>query len=297
MLRTYFKTAWKIIVRQRIFSLINILGLAIGMVACLLIVQYMSFELSYDRFHKNANQIYRIKHQNFSQGNLIENLPKTYSAIGRALKNEFPEVLEMTRVSKFEGLATAQQPDGSLIAFNERKLYFAEPSFLRLFSFQMLQGSTSALDNPNTIVITEKTARKYFPNQDPISKTIKIQQQVSGTNITATVTGICKDLPVNSHLQFDFIVSMDPRAGNWIYPDYYTYVLLSAQTNTKVFEAKLSPFIRKYTNLGSENTKSSPTMGKSNLTNLTLTLQPLQEIHLYSNLSEEISTGGNGKLV
>jgi len=296
MIKIHFKIAWRILIRQKLFSLINIMGLAIGMAACLLIVQYISFELSYDNFHKNSANIYRIKHQNFNQGNLIENLPKTYSAVGPALKSEFPEVQDMTRVAKMEGQVTAQQPNGSLIAFNESSLYQADASFLRIFSFPMLQGSASALNNPNTIVITEKTARKYFPNQDAIGKTINIQEQTSGTNITATVTGICKNIPANSHLQFDFLVSNDTKTGDWIFPDYYTYVLLSPNTDPKVFEAKLSAFIKKYTSQSNQGTYN-PTQGKSNLTNVSLTLQPLRDIHLHSNLSDEISAGGNSNMV
>src|SRR5450432_2475219 len=123
MFQNYFKIAWRVLHRQKLFSLINILGLAIGMAACLLIVQYIKFELSYDDFHKNGDHIYRIKHQNYSQGNLIENLPKTYSGVGPALKSQFPEVQGMTRITKTEGLVTAQQPNGSLIAFNERNVY------------------------------------------------------------------------------------------------------------------------------------------------------------------------------
>jgi putative ABC transport system permease protein len=99
------------------------LGLAVGLVACLLIVQYISFELSYDNFQKNGASIYRIKHQNYTGGNLTENLPKTYSAVGPALKAEFPDVQEMTRVSKLEGQVSTQQPGGELTAFNERRLY------------------------------------------------------------------------------------------------------------------------------------------------------------------------------
>jgi putative ABC transport system permease protein len=163
MISNYFKIAWRILIRQKLFSLINIMGLAIGMAACLLIVQYISFELSYDNFHKNETNIYRIKHQNYSQGNLVENMPKTYSAVGPALKSNFPEVQEFTRVSKFDGLVTTQQPTGSVIAFNESKVYQADASFLRLFSFPMVKGTTTALNDPNTVVISESTAKKYFP--------------------------------------------------------------------------------------------------------------------------------------
>jgi putative ABC transport system permease protein len=297
MINNYFKIAWRILVRQKLFSLINIFGLVIGMVACLLIVQYISFELSYDKFHKNAGNIYRIKHQSYSQGNLIENLPKTYSAVGPALKVEFPEVQEETRVYKLGGQVTAQQSGGAIIAFNEQHLYAVEASFLKMFSFPMVEGTTAALNNPNTVVITQSTAKKYFPNQGAIGKTLRIQQQISGTDITATVTGICKDVPANSHLQFDFLVSQDMQAGDWVYPDFYTYVKLSPNTNYQTFESKLSSFIKKYS-IGNDKIKNSSfTLGKTNIANIHFTLQPLKDIHLYSNLTDEISTAGNGNMV
>src|SRR3984885_14778425 len=91
----------------------------------------------------------------------------------------------------------------------------AEASFLKLFSFQMLEGTTAALNDPNSVVITESTAKKYFPRQDAMGKTLRIQEQTSGTDIKATVTGVCKDVPANSHLQFDFLVSSDPNQVIW----------------------------------------------------------------------------------
>ena len=297
MIKNYLKIAWRVLLRQKIFSFVNILGLAIGMAACLLIVQYISFELSYDNFHRNGENIYRIKHQNYSQGNLTENLPKTYSAVGPVLKAQFPEVKEMTRVSTLEGLITAQQPNGSLVAFNETHLYVAEASFLRLFSFPMLEGTTAALNDPNSVVITESTARKYFPGQNAVGKSIRIQEQISGTDIKATVTGVCRDVPANSHLQFDFLLSANPKAGNWIYPDSYTYISLAPKTNPKAFEAKLAAFLKSNISQISKNSNYSSTQGKSDLANISLTLQALRDIHLYSNLSQEISTGGNGKMV
>jgi putative ABC transport system permease protein len=297
MINNYLKIAWRILIRQKMFSAINILGLVIGMVACLLIVQYISFELSYDNFHKNGENIYRVKHQNYSQGNLIENLPKTYSAVGSAIKAEIPGIVEQTRISKLEGQVSTVQPGKGEVAFNERYLYQVEPSFLKMFSFAMVEGTTAALNNPNSVVVTQTIAKKYFPNQDALGKTIRIQQQVSGTNITASITGVCKDVPANSHLQFDFLVSQDLQAGDWVYADSYTYLLLSPKTNYRSVEAMLPAFIKKHSAGNDKIKNASFTQGKSNLSNITLTLQPLRSIHLYSNLTDEISMGGNGNMV
>jgi len=297
MIQIYFKIAWRILVRQKVFSMVNILGLAIGMAACLLIVQYISFERSFDNFHKNADHIYRIKHQNYSQGNLIENLPRTYSAVGSAIQSQFPEVQQMTRIVKMEGLMSVRQPNGTVTAFNEKSIYGADASFLKLFSFPMTEGTPGALSAPNTVVITETMAKKYFPNQDAIGKTINLQEQNSGTNTTATVTGVCKDVPANSQLQFDFVFSGDQKQGNWSYPDSYTYISLAPGTSQKAFEAKLAAFLKSGISEVSKANNDSPTQGKSNLSNISLTLQPLRDIHLYSNLTDEISPGGNGNMV
>ncbi|MBD1394233.1 ABC transporter permease [Mucilaginibacter glaciei] len=295
MINNYLKIAWRILLRQKLFSMINIFGLVIGMVACLLIVQYISFELSYDKFHADAANIYRIRHQSHSEGSLTENLPKTYSAVGPALQADFAEVQQQTRVSKLVGQVSAQQPDGSIKAFNEQHLYAVEASFLKMFSFPMVDGTAAALNNPNAIVITQTTANKYFPNQSAIGKTLKIQQQVSGTDITATVTGVCDDVPANSHLQFDFLVAQDRKAGDWVYPDSYTYIKLSPNTDQKTFEAKLPAFVKKHGD--DKASKSSFTQGKTNVEDIAFTLQPLTRIHLYSNLTDEISTAGNGNMV
>ncbi|MGY4535784.1 putative ABC transport system permease protein [Mucilaginibacter sp. UYNi724] len=295
MIKNHLKIAWRILLHQKVFSLINIAGLAIGLMACLLIVQYISFELSYDNFQKNGANIYRVKHEAYSDGNLTENLAKTYSAVGPALKADFPDVQEVARVSKLEGQVSAQQPNGEVTAFNERRLYMVDASFLKVFTFPMIKGTLAALNNPNSVVLTESAAKKYFSNQDAIGKTVKIQQQISGTDITASVTGICRDVPANSHLQFDFLVSQDLKAGDWIYPDFYTYVLLSPNTTRQAFEARLPAFMHKHISDG--NPSANFTLGKTNIGNIRLSLQPLKDIHLYSNLSQDISAGGNGKMV
>jgi putative ABC transport system permease protein len=297
MFRNYIKLASRVLARQRIFSAINILGLAIGMTAFLLIVQYIKFELSFDGFYEKSDKIYRIKHQSVSEGNLIENLPKTYSAVGPALKAEILGVEEQTRISKLEGQVSAPQVGKDPVVFNERHLLLVEPSFLKLFSFPMVKGTASALNHPSSVVITQSIAKKYFPNQDAIGKIIRVEQQVSGTNITATVTGICKDVPANSHLQFDFLISQDLHAGDWLYADSYTYLLLSSKAKCKAIEAMLPAFIKKHS-IGNDGlSNSSFTLGKSNLSKIELTLQPLRDIHLYSNLTDEISYGGNGNMV
>jgi putative ABC transport system permease protein len=295
MFSNLFKITWRVLIRNKVFSLINVLGLAIGIAACLLIVQYISFELGYDNLHKKADRIYRIKHENHAPGSITENLPKTYSLVGFTLKSDFPEVEEQVRISKLDALVSVDQSGETPMAFNEHNIYSVDPSFLKVFSFPLKEGTVDALQELNTVVITEKTAKKYFINQNPVGKTIRIQQQESGLDFSVRVTGICEDIPANSHLQFDFLVSNNLKGGDWTYPDYYTYILLAPQTDIKSFEKKLYDFTWKYANVNGGNT--SQTMGKSNLKNVTLSLQPLKSIYLYSNLPQEIKPTGNGSLV
>lgn len=297
MFKNYFLVIWRIILRQKAFSAINIAGLALGMAACLLIIQYISFELSYDNFHPHADDIYRIHHQNYRDGVLAENLPSTYAAVGPVLKSAFPDVIRETRVDPEAGLVSTLRTDGSFAAFNESSIYFVDSSFLHMFSFPLVEGTPAALDKSNSIVITEDAARKYFPGQDPIGKTLAIQAQTSGTDVTATVTGVCKNIPANSHLQFSFLASTDFGQGDWVIPEFYTYIQLAPSTDPKAFQAKMSTYLKNNIKALSQNNSSTPTQGKTNLSKLSLTLQPLRDIHLHSNLSQELTPGVEGSLV
>ncbi|HLX65522.1 MAG TPA: ABC transporter permease [Puia sp.] len=297
MLRNYFSVVWRILLRQKVFSTINIAGLALGMAACLLIVQYISFERSYDNFYAHGDDIYRIHHQSYRDGALAENMPMTYAAVGPVLKSAFPEVIRETRVDLSDGLVSTFRPDGGFTAFNESNIYYVDSSFLHVFSFPLVEGTTTALDKPNSIVITEDAARKYFSGQDPLGKTLNIQEHSAGINITATVTGVCKNVPANSHLQFSFLLSSDFGQGDWVSPEFYTYLQLSPHTNPKAFQAKMSAYLKNNLDALSQHNSSRPTQGKTDLSGLSLTLQPLHDIHLYSNLSQELTPGVDGRLV
>ena len=163
MLRNYFKTAWRNLMKNKVFSLINIAGLSIGMAACLLILQYVSFELSYDRFNKNGKDVYRVFNDRYQNGKLIQHGTITYSAIGKAMKNDFPEIVDYTRVEPLG------QP---IITYNEKKIgeqngIAAEPSFLSIFDYPLLAGDPStALKEPVTVIISQSLAKKIFGIND-----------------------------------------------------------------------------------------------------------------------------------
>ena len=204
MIKNYFKTAWRSLMKNKIFSFINIAGLSIGMAACLLILQYVSFHLSFDQFNKNAADIYRVTNDRYQNGKLIQHGTITYSAIGKAMEDDFPEVVNHARV----------RPAGpDIIIYEDKKIgeqngLAVDNSFLDMFSYQLIEGNKlNALTRPNTVVITESLARKIFDIKDNnlkqlIGKTIK-----RNNDAPFEITGVCKDVPENSHLQFSFLLS------------------------------------------------------------------------------------------
>ena len=159
MIKNYFKIAWRNLVNNKADSTINIIGLSIGMAACLLILEFVSFELSYDRFNINANNIYRVTNDRFQNGKLVQHGTITYSAVGPAMKTDFPEVLNNTRV----------EPLGTIILSDNEKKYevkkslAADNEFLSVFSYPLLAGDPkTALKEPNNIILSESLARKIF---------------------------------------------------------------------------------------------------------------------------------------
>src|SRR6516225_8557202 len=159
MLKNYLLVAFRNLSKNKTFSFINIAGLAIGMAACLLILQYVSFELSYDQFNKNASDIYRVANDRYQNGKLIQHGTITYSAIGKAMQDDYPEVINHTRV---------EPVGGQIITYTDKKLkagdaFAVDNSFFEMFSYPLLAGDRkSALKEPNTIVMSEKLAREVF---------------------------------------------------------------------------------------------------------------------------------------
>src|SRR5438034_3077037 len=191
MFKNYFKTAWRNLWKNKIFSFINIAGLAIGMAACLLILQYVSFELSYDQFNKNATDIYRVYNDRYQNGKLIQHGTITYSAIGKAMQNDYPEVTNHVRVEPF-GQTIISYKDKKI---GEQDLLAVDNSFLTMFLYPLLAGNLrTPLTDPNTVVISENLARKIFDIKDNsfeavINRAIVIQRDSAPYKITA----VCKN--------------------------------------------------------------------------------------------------------
>jgi putative ABC transport system permease protein len=199
MLHNYLKTAYRNILRYKGYSLINIFGLAIGMSSVLLIFLYVADEISYDRFHKNAKQIYRIG-QFGNIGDMEFNGITTPAPMANALMTDFEEVRYATRI--LEGINTGITYKNT--SYFESSYLYADTNFFKVFTFPLLMGNpATALKEPNSMVISESTAKKYFGNKNPLGEVL---HEADGNNYK--ITGVAKDPPHNSHFHFDFLASI-----------------------------------------------------------------------------------------
>ena len=281
MFWNYCIVAWRNLVRNKTFSLINITGLAIGLATAFLIYQYVQVELSYDRFHKNADRIYRIPISYSGSFSSLRSSAINHPAVGPAMKADFPEVEDyarLVRASLFIPAATVsyRQEGQAPIIFNEQRVYLADQSFLTIFSFPLIAGNAAnALEEPQSIVITQHVAKKYFGEEDPLGKILSI------TNMDFKVTGVMQDVPENSHLKFDVLVSLatlrEDFRNVWTWPEFYNYILLKEGADPAAVQEKIPPFLNKYLGKIWEEHKF-----KSDIY-----LQPLTDIHLKSDLTFE----------
>ncbi|SEM62854.1 putative ABC transport system permease protein [Chitinophaga rupis] len=291
MIRNYLKIAFRNLKRQKISTSINIVGLAIGLATCILIMLYVQDELSYDRYNEKADRIFRVALRLRLNGKDVGG-PVLGANAGRDLQQEFPEVLKTTRIrnqgSEFVNYGTT--------SFKQDNLLAADSAFFEVFSIPFLKGDPKrALTEPNTLVLTEGTARKYFGNQDPIGKVL-----LFGSDKTPyRITGVVRNVPENSHFRFDMLTSLagyDEQHIGWTYSmNFYTYVLLPEKYDYKKFEAKISRLAEKQ--IGGELQQFlqlSPKQFREKGDDFGIFLQPLTSIHLYSPFGgTELRPGGN----
>jgi putative ABC transport system permease protein len=289
MLRNYLTTAYRALLRYRSFSVINVTGLAIGMAAFLLIVQYIRYELTYDAFHEKGGRIYRVGTSFYREGTPTE-YAATFLGLGPAMKAEFPEVEAFTRLAFRRAIVSYQNQ-----AFTEENLFFADPGFLHLFTLHIQEGSKAVLQAPNEIIISRSAAKKYFGNTQALGKVLKLKSSLLEQDVT--VKGIFADLPANSHIPVDFLVSTatlvrhvgNERLNGWDSIDHFTYILLSSGADVQNLRAKLPAFIDKY--LG-KVWEADPGLGiGQNRTEFLL--QSLLDIHLHSDLKNEAEANGS----
>lgn len=285
-MKNYFKIVWRNLWKNKTFSLITIVGLSLGMVACLLILQYVSFELSYDQFNKNVGDIYRVYNDRYQNGKLIQHTTRTYSAISKAMHDDYPEVINYTRV---------KQGSNPILTYNTKKingqnLLWVDNSFLTMFSYPLLAGNVAtALKEPYTTVISETLAKKLFGiNNHPGSLVGK--EVILGIGSPLKITGIFQDVPENSHLQFDLLCSN--ISLSWVNDNEFTfsafqhYIQLKQGANYKALEAKFPAFSQKYF----QGDKISGSVEK-------FYLQPLSKAHLYSDFENDIGKTGSAVAV
>lgn len=290
MFKNYLKITLRNLAKNKSFSIINILGLAIGMSAFLLIFLYVTFELGYDNFHKNKDNIYRLRNDRVYK-DIHDKSVGCPPALGPALKKEFPEVVEFARLYNMSYMGKDNIVSyNNNKTFNQDRVFFAEAYFLRIFSFAMVKGSAgSALEGPNTAVIARSTAVKYFGQEEPLGKTVAVTNDY-GKQLFR-ITGVCEDVPENSHLKFELLLSYKTLVNLNKQAEYYwgwnafnTYILLAPTADPQALQAKLPGFIKKY-KISSEDYRRE------------FILQPVRDIHLYSHFRWESEVNGDADSV
>ncbi len=292
MLKNYLKIAVRNLLRHKMYSVINISGLTIGITCCLLILSYIFFELSYDRFHKNAGRIFRIN-TDLKFGTTELALPVCSDMMGPILKRDYPQVEEYTRIYNITDNVYVKKGNQFI---NERRMACVDSTFFKVFSFAKIYGDlNTALNDPNSVVITKSVAEKYFGTDNAVGK--YLQTNVYG-NTLFKVTAVIKDMPENSHIRFDFLFPMkklDYEWGNFVSSNFHTYLLLKKGTDYKEFEKKFDdynnryalPYAKKVLHIQSkeEFIKAGNKIENS--------LIPLTDIHLYSKRIQELRPSGN----
>ena len=271
MLKNHFRIAIRNLLRHKVFSFINIMGLAVGMTACFLIFMYVRFEVSYDRFHSKADRIYRIVADIKTPTEVINGSGPSWAAPPN-IADEFPEVESFVRLAG-DGMLIRKDD----VKFQEQNALWADSAFFNTFDFELLKGNpATALRDQFSVVFSETAAKKYFGKEDPVGKTLLL----SGEGHPATVTGVMKDIPENSMIKADVLVSMttltqklaaglDSQWGNY---GATAYLLLKPGTNAKSLESKLPAFLE----------KRNGTEMKASQMYATLFLEPLRDVYLYS---------------
>jgi putative ABC transport system permease protein len=292
MIKNYFKIAWRNLVKNKTFSAINIIGLASGLACFIMIALYVADELSYDQYNEKANRIYRVNGDIVFGGNKLH-MAASSDPMGPTLKKDYPQVEEYVRFYDPGGIKRIKKGNEYI---RETNTVFADSTLFNVFSLPALAGDTkTALNEPNTVVITESTAKKYFGTANAVGKTIETGTGKSGLY---KVTAVIKDMPHNSHFNFDFIFTMknvDYEWGNFLSNNFQTYILLKEGTDYKAFEKKLAVIVN--TNVLAQakqvmNVNSMDEFEKAG-NKLKYSLMPLTDIHLHSDRSAEMGVNGD----
>ncbi|MEO0330918.1 MAG: ABC transporter permease [Bacteroidota bacterium] len=281
MLKSYLKIAYRNLLKNKIFSFINILGLAIGMAAFLLIFQYIRYELSYEDFHKQSENIVRVTIDLYNGEEVVDTDAGSYGAVGPTLKDRLPEVLDFARIYPVSTAEVAVDDR----RFYEHGLYYADATFPSIFTLQAVEGNlATALTEPFQTVITDSIARKYFRRTDVVGESLDINNQ------PYRISAVIRNIPPSTHLKFDALLSR-PTLNSvkpwyieqpWNASNEYTYLLLAPKTNLAIFNQKL--------------TELSLSL-KEHFTDERLVAQPVRDIHLYSHKMFELEANGDAETI
>jgi putative ABC transport system permease protein len=289
MFKNLIKVAFRNIWKKKLFSFINIVGLSVGIACFFLIIINVLHESSYDKFQKDGDRIYRVALERIYPDNVIFYAIIPYS-IGDAMTTDFPEVEKMTRILANRNPIMLGYQEKS---YEEKKILFVEPNFFEMFSISLIKGTPETIfATPNSMVMTEETALKYFGDEDPVGKYITTPQG------PALVSGICKNIPANSHMEFDFLVSLNligfQNRPNYVSFSVHTYVMLQEGVPPGEVEAKMPGLVERYA--------AGPIQAQTGLSfkeyvaagnGYNYFFQPIRDIHLHSNLEAEIKANGN----
>jgi len=276
MLRSYFKIAWRNLRKNKLYSLVNIGGLTTGITCCILIGLYLLNEISYDRFHENADRLIRATTE-YTVNGAVSQTGKTGSMAGPRLTSEFPQIESFVRILNFEPYAVVYGEK----SFVENRFYFADSSFFKIFSFPLLEGDpVTALDGPLKIVITRQMEKKYFGDGKALGKILR----VGGTR-DFIVSGVAANPPANSQIQFDFVASYaslrNANSPNWWVEIYATYFLVRPHTDISILEKNIAGYM-----------KNQKDLGQAANDYLLYHLEPMTRVHLYSSL-DGLEPNGN----
>ena len=271
MIKNYFKTALRNLRKNKLYTFINVLGLTIGISSCIFLGLYIGDELSYDKFHSNADRIARVTME-YSNGGTIGKFAQTGTKVGPQFSRSFPDIETFVRTFKFGRIVS----NGEKV-FDEKNILYADSSFFKIFSFSLVRGNPlTALNAPYQIVLTKKMALKYFGKEDAMGKSLKVS---SSDNYT--VTGIAEDPPENSQIRFDFVASFnsldESRTEDWWSANDITYLLLNNPTSFTRLQEQISAFMK-----SPQVRKQAQVTGNDYLT---YHLEPLKKVHLYSPLA------------
>jgi putative ABC transport system permease protein len=289
MIRNYLKTALRNLLKNKGFTLINVFGLALGLATCLLIVFYVADELSYDRYNVNADLIYRVNND-IKFGGTEGSYAIAPAPAAGALKADFPEIEAVTR---FRNQGGNQVRKGNQNIQEDRMIY-ADSTVFKVFTLPMIEGDpVTALTAPHTVVITERTAKKYFDRTNVVGQTLLFDNSTP-----YKITGVIKDIPKQSHFNFDFFLPMtelsESRENAWLSNNFYTYILLRPGADVKKLEAKFPAFMHTHAGPQIESVLHQDYTGFEKAGNrFDLSLIPLTKIHLQSNSVYEIGANGS----